>query len=218
MYSMNPRFIRSMTSMRISSAFKLTCKSNTTNLTQEQTRSQKDSAFREPRVATARVCWSQDTLPSPLLLACASKKWRDTIDELLHQNSSNTHFTSKWNEMKWTVRSPTTNEMKWNEMWLIFHQGHVKWSSWNASFSWNFMRFHETKKGPPRKWKPCSIWFFARKTARKTAKYDEKEQKMQEVFEYVEFMWKERFGVCVCVMDFTDLDRKRPPPPGYQQW
>jgi len=29
-----------------------------------------------------------------------------------------------------------------------------------------------------------SIWFFTRKTA----KYDEKEQKMQELFEYVEFM------------------------------
>jgi hypothetical protein len=61
--------------------------------------------------------------------------------------------------MRWSARSPTTNEMKWNEMWLIFHQRDVKWSSWNASFSWNFMRFHEEKKGPPMKWKPWNTFF-----------------------------------------------------------
>ena len=40
------RFIRSMTSIRISLGFRLTCKSETTNLTQDKTRSQKDSAFK----------------------------------------------------------------------------------------------------------------------------------------------------------------------------
>jgi hypothetical protein len=59
--------------------------------------------------------------------------------------------------MSWSARSPTTNEMKWNEMLLIFQQGDVKWSSWNASFSWNFMRFHEEKKGLPMK---CNPWYF----------------------------------------------------------
>jgi hypothetical protein len=52
-------------------------------------------------VSIARVCWSQYTLPSPLLLACASKKWRDTIHELLHEMKWNvTDFSSRRREMK----------------------------------------------------------------------------------------------------------------------
>ncbi len=38
--------------MRISSAFRLTCKSDTTNLTQDKTHSQNDSEFKVPRVTT----------------------------------------------------------------------------------------------------------------------------------------------------------------------
>jgi hypothetical protein len=41
-----------MTSIRISLTFRLTCKSDTTNLTQDNTHSQKDSVFKAPRAST----------------------------------------------------------------------------------------------------------------------------------------------------------------------
>jgi hypothetical protein len=56
--------------------------------------------------------------------------------------------------MKWNVWSPSSNEMKWNEMFLIFHQ--YMWNEIyeNTSFSRNFIGFQWTKKGPPMKWNP----------------------------------------------------------------
>jgi hypothetical protein len=120
--------------------------------------SEADWLFTDGVTSIARVCWSQ--IHTSLSYPVFFKKIRDTIftNSSLELIKYSFHQQMKWNEMNCTVS--TTNEMKWNEMWLIFHQTDVKWSSWDASFSWNFMRFHETKKGPPMKWKPC-IFFFS---------------------------------------------------------
>ena len=70
--------------------------------------------------------------------------------ELLHYFSL---LLISWpNEMKWNEQERLEIEMKWNEMkWFsIFHQSFVNEID---EISWNFMRFHEEKKGPQMKCK-----------------------------------------------------------------
>jgi hypothetical protein len=101
-------------------------------------------------VSIVRVCWSQYTVPSPLLLAMCLQKMK--------RHDSRTHFTrthqiliSPGNEMKWNELYGLQLRMKWNEMkcdWYFIKE------TWNEvhemhhfhEISWDFMK---QKKGPP---------------------------------------------------------------------
>jgi hypothetical protein len=139
MYSMDPRFIRSMTRIRIScrehahrrrnssrDRRHITSHGNLNNWTWSSGNSwirwsgETDWIFTVGLVSIVSVCWTQYTLPSPCLprllpLVCLKKMKRPnsrTASLIL----INIHFTTKWNEMKWNVGPQRTNELKWNEM------------------------------------------------------------------------------------------------------
>jgi hypothetical protein len=82
-----------MTNMRISSSYRLTCKSNTTNLTQDKTRSQNDSVFKASRVATVIMdkypnfaglpCWVCACAQAHVKPMQTSSRWLSTTTEPL---------------------------------------------------------------------------------------------------------------------------------------